>query len=137
MAGVIPKTVMKLLSNESPEIHGTGLHSRDFIYVEDTVDAIINVYEKMAPGESVNISSDGQITIKALIEKIAAFMNYNGPFIYKEGRKADVQHHNGSNRKLHSMGDYSLTALEEGLIKTIMWYQEQYNKGMLRHDQID
>lgn len=137
MAGLIPKTVMKLLGNEPPEIHGTGLQSRDFIYVEDTVDAVSKVYEKIAPGESVNISSDGQITIKALIEKIASLMNYKGSFIYKDGRKADVLHHNGSNRKLHSMADYSLTSLEEGLIKTIMWYQEQYNKGMLRHDQID
>jgi UDP-glucose 4-epimerase len=134
LASVIPKNIIKLLGNHSPEIHGTGLQSRDFIYVEDTVDAVIRVYDKMPPGESVNISSDGQITIKALVEKIASLMKYHGPFLIKQGRKADVHHHNGCKRKLRSMVRCQHTSLEEGLIKTIQWYQKQDKEGNLRYD---
>ncbi|TLD84587.1 NAD-dependent epimerase/dehydratase family protein [Helicobacter sp. MIT 11-5569] len=127
LAGVIPITIYRILKGLQPEIHGTGLQSRDFIYVEDTVDAIIKVYPVMSKGESINISTDGQISIRKVIHKIAEFMDYQGNILEKPARNSDVECHNASNAKIKSLIDYQLTPFDEGLKKSIQWY-----KGFIR-----
>lgn len=124
MAGIIPITAYRILNNISPEIHGTGTQSRDFIYVLDTVDAIMKLYPKMKKAESINISTDGQVEMKDVISKIVDIMDYKGDVLQKEARGADVECHNASNEKVKSMIDYQLTSFEEGLGKTIKWYKD-------------
>jgi len=124
LAGIIPITAFRILIGINPEIHGTGLQSRDFIYVLDTVDAVIKLYPLMQKADSVNISTDGQISMKDVIYKIASLMEYNDEILNKPARGADVECHNASNAKIKSMIDYQLTSFEEGLAKTIAWYKE-------------
>jgi UDP-glucose 4-epimerase len=124
LAGVIPVTARRILTGQQPEIHGTGEQTRDFIYVADTVAAIIAVYEKMAAGLSVNISTDGQIAIKDVIQKIIEILGYRGDIIYKKERKADVECHNASNARIKSMITYQLTPFEKGLQETLDWYRK-------------
>ena len=125
LAGIIPITAYRILKGISPEIHGTGLQSRDFIYVLDTVDAIIKLYPLMQKADSVNISTDGQISMKEVIHKIAHLMDYKGEILNKPARGADVECHNASNAKVKSMIDYQLTSFEDGLAKTIEWYKDK------------
>ena len=123
LAAVIPVTMFNILNNKSPEIWGSGDQSRDFIYVDDTIDAIIKVYDKLKPKESVNISTEGQITIKEVIENICIIMKYNKDnIIYKSPRQADVECHNANNVKIKSLIDFQLTDFQTGLNKTIDWY---------------
>ena len=124
LAGVIPITVWKILNGQSPEIHGTGKQSRDFIYVDDTIDAIISIYDKLPAGESINVSTDGQISIEQVIRQICELMYYQGEIIKKPERNSDVECHNANNDKIKKMIDYRLTSFEEGLAKTIRWYKE-------------
>lgn len=124
LAGVIPITAWNILSGIPPEIHGTGDQTRDFIFVLDTVDAIVKLYAKLASGDSINISTDGQIAISDVIHKVADLMGYYGEILRKEGRKSDVECHNASNAKVRSIIDYRLTPFETGLRETLAWYQE-------------
>ena len=124
MAGIIPITAFRILNNINPEIHGTGLQNRDFIYVLDTVDAIIKLYPLMERSDSINISTDGQVSMKEVVHKIVDAMGYQGEISQKEARGADVECHNASNEKVKSMIDYQLTSFEDGLLKTVKWYQE-------------
>ncbi|PLY10581.1 MAG: UDP-glucose 4-epimerase [Arcobacter sp.] len=124
MAGIIPITVSRILNDINPEIHGTGLQSRDFIYVLDTVDAILKLYPKMKKAESINISTDGQISMNDVVLRIVNIMEYKGEILKKEARGADVKCHNASNKKIKALIDYQLTPFEIGLEKTIKWYME-------------
>lgn len=124
LAGIIPITAYRILKGISPEIHGTGLQSRDFIYVLDTVDAIIKLYPLMEKADSINISTDGQISMKDVIYKMINLMGYKGKIVNKPARSADVECHNGSNAKIRSMINYQVTPFQEGLTKTIEWYKE-------------
>ena len=123
LAAVIPVTMFNILNGKSPEIWGDGSQSRDFIYVKDTVDAIIKLYDQLNPKDVVNISTDGQITIKQVINNICFLMNYDiSRVIYKPTRKADVACHNASNTKIKSIINYQLTPFEKGLEQTVNWY---------------
>jgi len=122
LAGVIPITVWRILSGQPPELHGTGQQSRDFIYVFDTVDAVVGVYDRMAAGDSVNISTEGQVTIGELINLICQLMGYKGDIVHREARGSDVQCHNASNQKIRRMIDFHTTPFADGLEQTIAWY---------------
>lgn len=124
LAGIIPITVWRILNNIAPELHGDGSQSRDFIYVYDTIDAVIKLYDKVDAGDSVNISTDNQIRISELLKNICLGMNYTGNIIRKPGRKSDVLCHLASNAKVHNMIDYKLTPFNQGLQDTLSWYKE-------------
>jgi len=124
LAGVIPITVWRILNGIPPEIHGTGDQTRDFIYVLDTVDAIVNLYDKVATGDNVNISTEGQIAIREVIRQVAEMMGYRGEILCKEARKSDVECHHAGNAKIRSLVDYRLTPFETGLRETLAWYRE-------------
>jgi UDP-glucose 4-epimerase len=126
MAGVIPATAQHVLRGTPPEIHGDGQQSRDFIYVFDTVDAVIKLHSVLASGESVNISTDNQIKIGELIPRICHELGYKGEIRRCEARKADVLCHKASNEKISSLIDYQLTSFDEGLAQTLRWYQEGF-----------
>ena len=124
LAGVIPLTVMRILNDCAPEIHGDGNQSRDFIYVKDTVDAVIKTYDALPTGETVNISANSCTGISDLIKQLADMLHWDKEIIRKEARGADVQCHNASNDKLKGLIDFRQTPLNDGLKKTIDWYKD-------------
>lgn len=125
LAGVIPITAWRILNNGSPEIHGDGLQSRDFIHVRDTVDAVVKLFRVLPAGDSVNISTDNQIPIGDLIMRIATILGHKGEILRKPARAADVLCHNASNHKVRSLIDYSLTDFDAGLRETLEWYVQR------------
>lgn len=126
LAGVIPVTAYRIARGGVPEIHGTGTQSRDFIYVDDTVDAVVKVYPLLKAGESVNISTDGQVAIGDVVTRVAGLMGFRGEILRKEARASDVLCHNASNEKIKSLIDYRLTPFDEGLARTIDWYKAEF-----------
>lgn len=126
LAGVIPITAWRILQGLAPEVHGTGRQSRDFIYVGDTVDAVIKLFERMPAGENVNISTDNQIAIEVLIGQISRHLGYDGQPVRRAARAADVLCHNASNEKVRSLIDFQLTPFDEGLATTLDWYRSRW-----------
>lgn len=122
LAGVIPITAVRLLTGGTPEIHGEGTQSRDFIYVHDTVDAVVKLHAVLPSGETVNISTDNQISINDLIPRICAHYSYSGEILRRPARHSDVLSHNASNEKVKGLIKYRLTPFEEGLSETLDWY---------------
>jgi UDP-glucose 4-epimerase len=122
LAGIIPISVMRILNGEKPEIHGTGEQTRDFIYVKDTIDAIIKLYRLMPKGESINISTDNCLSVKEVIYKICKHMQYTGEVLTKTARGSDVYCHNASNKKMMDLIGLQLTDFDVGLEETIDTY---------------
>jgi len=128
LSGVIPSTVKKILFKSKPEIHGDGNQSRDFIYVEDTISAVLKLYSVLKKGDEVNISAKNEITIKKLIIKICKLMNYKGKILKKIKRAADVKAHNASNKKINKLINFTITPFDKALKKTLDWYKVKLYK---------
>jgi UDP-glucose 4-epimerase len=126
LAGVIPITAYRIFNGQRPVIYGDGKQSRDFIYVEDTIDALINAFPLIKAGDSVNVSTDNQIKILDVVKKVCDLMNYDGEIGFSPARSADVQCHNADNSKIKSLIDYKLTSFDEGMAKTIDWYKKEF-----------
>ncbi len=131
-AGVIPITIKRILSNKAPIIQGDGLQTRDYIYVEDTVEGFIKIYDnKNTRGKVINIASGKEITILKIVETIAKEMNYNGKIKFEKPRNADVRRHRGDISLAKKLVDFKpAMSIEEGLKKTVEWYKEKINLNL-------
>lgn len=126
LAGVIPATVRRILEGDQPEVHGDGTQSRDFIHVQDTVDAVIGCYGLLGPGESVNVSAENQVAIGELVPMVARLLGYEGEILRRPARGSDVACHNATSAKLRGLMDFRPLPFEEGLRRTVQWYVDRH-----------
>ncbi len=131
LAAVIPLTIKRIFSGEPPVLLGDGLQTRDFIFVNDTVEAMIAMaFADTARGEVVNLASGEETTIRSIVETICGIMGYGGEIRYENARPADVLRHMADVSKASAiLGKIARTPLTEGLKETVRWYMDQYEKG--------
>lgn len=131
-AGVIPITFNRIISNQKPIIYGDGLQTRDYIYVEDTVKGLVEIYNhKSTRGKILNLATGKEIQILEVIKKIMKEMKYNGEILFKKQRKADVRRHMADISLAKKLIDFKpKTSFEDGIKKTINWYRKtNFKKG--------
>lgn len=124
LAAIIPATAWKIRRGETPIIEGTGEQTRDFIYVKDTVKALILAYEnESSRGKIINVGSGKDISINRLMEKICDYLEYTGEIERKESRKSDVQKLCASSERAKKyLGFTPQYSFEEALKETLEWY---------------
>lgn len=109
---------------------GTGSVTREFLYVEDAAEAMVAATEKYAKPELVNLGSGEEIAIRDLLEKIRSLVGYKGAVRW-DATKPDGQPRRclDTSRALAEFGWKAKTSLEEGLQKTIAWFEEEAISG--------
>jgi len=127
---VIPALIRKCMDakeNREPfiEAWGTGNVSREFLYVEDCAEGIVRasaLYDEPAP---VNLGSGREVVIKDLVETIARLTGYEGEIRWRSDRPdGQPRRQLNTTRAREKFGFEVGTSLEDGLTKTIAWYQE-------------
>lgn len=119
---VIPIFVFRMLGNEPLLIYGDGEQTRDFVHVNDVVQANIKAADAMGVSGAFNIASGRSVTINRLVEMITKNQNKLINIIHGPERAGDVR---------HSLADISLAQqqlnynpsvdLEQGLNEYIEW----------------
>ncbi len=120
---VIPKFIELALDDKTLTVHGDGLQSRDFTYVDDMIDAFMMMgsHDK-AIGKAVNFGTGKAITINYIADKIMEISGSSSEIVHTEDRMSQVP-------KL--LCDYSLAKelfgweprvfIDEGLRRNIEW----------------
>jgi len=128
---VIPALIAKMIDarddgKEQIVLWGTGRATREFLYVEDAAEGIVLATEKYDKSEPVNLGAGFEITIKELTTLIARLTGYHGEIVW-DATKPDGQPRRmlDTRRALHEFGFKAKTSLEEGLKRTIEWYQDK------------
>jgi len=119
-SGVITIFAKQLLQDQSPTIYGDGEQTRDFVFVEDVVQANMLALEKSnAIGETFNIATGRPTTIVKLVETLQKVMNKTDlRVIRKEARKGDIERSYASiERARKTLGYSPKFSLQEGLKK--------------------
>ena len=126
-AAVIPLTIKRILDGKAPIIYGDGLQTRDYVYVEDTADATVKIFENVKTrGKAINLGSGEETVIKDLIEKINSIVGGKEPIQYAPPRIGDVDRHIADISLAKKLIGYSpKTDWDVGLKKTISWYLNQ------------
>jgi len=124
---VIPKFITCMLKNESTPIDGTGKQSRDFIFVDNVVDAnlIAATKENLKTGV-FNIGCGSSQTILELVAIINKIINKNIKPIFKPPRPGDVFKTLADiSQAKKFLGYKPKIDFEEGLKRTISWFQRE------------
>ncbi|MDP2430950.1 MAG: GDP-mannose 4,6-dehydratase [Pseudomonadota bacterium] len=127
LAAIIPLTLKRIRSCQSPVIQGDGKQTRDFIYVADTVAAILALSGRDdVRGQVFNLGSGRETSVEELIKAICQLADYHGPISYQPARPADVRRHlAGIDSVRDLIGEPAKTNLLDGLGQTISWYMKR------------
>ena len=124
----IPKMILSVLSGKKFPMTG-GEQTRDFLYVEDFVDACIKAgLRKEAEGETINIASGKETPIADVAKSVMSLLDnteyiHLGALPYRENERWHVKADISKAGRL--LGWKPETALKEGLKKTIHWHQNK------------
>lgn len=131
---VIPALIRKTVEakrNNKKEIivWGTGKSTREFLFVEDCVNAIILACEKYNKPDPVNIGSHSEISIKDLVNLICSIVGYQGKIVWDKS-KPDGQPRRklDTSQALKEFGFKAKMPFREGLRRTINCYMSQEKK---------
>ncbi|OGC04159.1 hypothetical protein A2276_06060 [candidate division WOR-1 bacterium RIFOXYA12_FULL_43_27] len=126
-AGIIPIVINKALKGEPITIYGDGKQTRDFVFVEDVVDATVEISKNDSTrGQTINLASGIEVAINDLAKEILDILQANVPITHVEARPGDVRRHCGGVLLAKKYINFQpKTKLREGLRKTIEWYKKK------------
>jgi CDP-glucose 4,6-dehydratase len=127
---LIPGTIRSYLMNTAPIIRSDGKFTRDYIYVEDVVDAYLSLAEN-APlsevrGQAFNFAPNTPCSSIEIVKTLQTLMNCIGldPKIL-DIAKGEILHQSLNSDKALKVLNFQIRhSLEEGLRKTIPWYED-------------
>ena len=123
--GVIALCVNRLMRNIPPIIYGDGEQTRDFVYVQDVVEAnMLALNTKDAVGETFNIGSGTSTSINQIAELLKEITHKeNSHNIYSDPRPGDIRHGYADISKARKLLAYSPKfSITEGLTQLVNWY---------------
>jgi len=133
-ATVIPALINKISSakkqtEKSVSIWGDGTPTRDFLYVQDAVRGLMLAAEKYDEGLPINLGSDQETTINELVNLISKITGFKGQIKWDKSKPNGQPRRKVSNKLAEEkLGFKAETTLEEGLQKTIEWFQKHIPK---------
>jgi UDP-glucose 4-epimerase len=126
-SAVLAKFITQMQQGEAPTIFGDGEQSRDFTYVANAVQANLKAcVANGVSGKMFNIATGTRFSLNQTFEMLRRIIGFSGAAKYAAARTGDVK---------HSLADISMAqkhlgyapevGFEEGLRRTVKWYQEK------------
>jgi GDP-L-fucose synthase len=128
---VVPSLIHKIYlakkTNEALNVWGTGSPLREFVYAEDIGKLALWAVKDYQHTEPLILSSGIEVSIRDLVTTIAKLMNFTGEITF-DSNKPDGQFRKPSDSEtLRSyLPNFSYLSLEEGLQRTITWFERNY-----------
>lgn len=124
-AGVVAIFAGKLLQHERPVIYGNGDQTRDFVYVDDVVDAFVRAAQK-GDGLLMNIGTGVETSVQQLFDTMARLAGSKEPARYDPPRVGELQRSAlDPGRAAIHLGWKPWTSIDEGLARTLEHFKGQ------------
>lgn len=134
---LIPGVIKFLINKQTPVLRSDGKFKRDWVYVEDVVQAYLGVSDALVGGEkrvsdSYNYSSTDYLSVMEVYEKICeAFSGrFVEPIIEENSQHEIKDQYLSSDLIFNELNITSQFTLKEALKNTINWYKENLNNGL-------
>jgi len=120
-AAVIPRFISRALTGQPLELHGDGLQSRDFTYIDDVVEAnVLSAQAEGCGGKVFNIACGKAHSLLDLIGLLEKLLGKSLNFVHTESRVGDVRRTLADITRASRHLDYHpSTTFEEGIVRTL------------------
>jgi len=130
---IVPDTIRSVAKNKALIIRSDGKFTRDYVYVDDVVNGYITLAEKLPrlklAGQAFNFSCEKPISVLGLVKKVYNISARKHNYKILNRAKYEIKHQYLSSKKARVvLGWRPKINLEEGLKKTVAWYQEYLSK---------
>lgn len=126
---LIPKTIILAKQERSIPIYGNGKNLRDWIFVDEHCDAVYEILINGKAGQAYNISANNEISNVQIVHKILEIMGKSNDLIeFVEDRPGHDQRYSLDSSKIKNEFGWSTKInFEEGIRKTIEWYEKNFS----------
>ena len=125
-ASVIPKFVTALARGEAPVLYGDGEQSRDFIFVDDIVEANLRAVAatRGVGGRVVNVGSGQSASLKQVLQTLEQIGGREIEAEHRPARPGDIKHSRADIAAAAGLLQFTPSvSLRDGLARTLQWYQ--------------
>ena len=126
---LIPKTIILAKQERNIPIYGNGKNLRDWIFVDEHCDAVYEILINGKAGQAYNISANNEISNMQIVHKILEIMGKSNDLIeFVEDRPGHDQRYSLDSSKIKNEFGWSTKInFEEGIRKTIEWYEKNFS----------
>lgn len=122
----------KIIRDEPIEVFGHGDMSRDFTYVQDIVNGVQLLIDKVFRIDDhkiYNIGSGESVPLMNFVRLIEENLGRKAKVNYVDMHPADIQHTLADITEIKRLGYRPMTSIETGIRSFISWYKDYYNKN--------
>ena len=128
---LIPTVILKCIKKEKIPIYGNGKNIRDWLFVDDHIDALIKISQKGKIGETYNIGGDNEISNINIVNLICKLLDdfkinkfkHNSLIVFVDDRLGHDFRYGVDLKKIKRKINFKPKVnFEEGLKKTVIWY---------------
>ena len=133
----VPDFVRSLLESKPPVIRGSGMHERDFVYVQDVADGLVSIAEseERANGQAYLFGTGRPVSVHQLAEIAIEASGLNVvPKVLGKPTPGEIDRQYVSYRKAEeAFGWHPKVKLEDGIARTLEWYRKnQWIESVIR-----
>jgi CDP-glucose 4,6-dehydratase len=131
---LIPATIKNFYSGIAPVIRSDGTYTRDYLYVEDAVNAYLNLAcnatKKNICGQAFNFGPNAPYSVLEIVHILQGLMNSKdlSAQILNEAREEIRDQSLDSQKARQALGWTPIFSLEEGLQRTVEWYSNYFDE---------
>ncbi len=124
--GVIANFIGNIVNNQESILHGDGSHTRDYIYIDDIVDALIVAMESDYVGV-VNVGAEKEVSVLEVINSIEKALGSEFKYRCEEYKGGDVEKSCLDSKKAREvLGWWAKIDLDNGIKMTIDWSNKKW-----------
>lgn len=131
-AAVIPNFLSAVVRGDAPIIYGDGEQSRDFVHVDDVVEANLRAAQAVrgVGGKAFNIGSGQSATLNQLLERLGRILGRPIAADKQPPRSSDIKHSRADISAAAGLLQWTpAVSLDDGLARTLHGYQKKANSG--------
>lgn len=126
---IVPQTARRLLRGDPPLLHaGAAQMRRQYVYIDDLVEALLTVYERGKPGDAYCVGSpDSPMAVLEVMEHMAkiAGVPWTPPEVKaRDARFTEIVAQAVDDAKLRGLGWTPRVAFTDGIRRTLDWYKD-------------